>query len=421
MEPSRIESPRPGLAGPLAGAVVIGAILGVLMQWQALTGAAPVDWIWLAASFAVPLIVLRFVAWRHARAAGRVAARHAETVAALRAEVEELSARIAMQEDKCEAPVAEAQAETRAAEEKAAELSEFARRAEADRDVIIQALEGARDRLRALFRKSRTVCDSSGEHLEFISALMDRAAEVNDAVEHLSQDAQATRSAATDIGSGLETVTGQVQSVASGIEETANELKAVREAVGAMRGTVDDMCEANARVQELAVQIRLVALNASIEAARAGEAGRGFAVVADEVRALADRSSKDLEDSQKVTTSLEGAIGGFIVEVERIESAMNDNIEDSRRCSSAARELCETARALADRIVEASHTTSEQLPAVTALIGDIGSIRDNTVAALRGSEDNMGLCRAALEELDKTWGGRSRPREPGEKKDCAAA
>jgi methyl-accepting chemotaxis protein len=61
-------------------------------------------------------------------------------------------------------------------------------------------------------------------------------------------------------------------------------------------------------ISTIASQTNLLALNATIEAARAGAAGKGFAVVASEVKALANQTSRAIEQLTIAATSIASAV-----------------------------------------------------------------------------------------------------------------
>ncbi len=50
-----------------------------------------------------------------------------------------------------------------------------------------------------------------------------------------------------------------------------------------------------AKIDTIALSIRMISLNASVEAAHAGEAGKGFAVIAQEIQNLSDEAKKAID------------------------------------------------------------------------------------------------------------------------------
>ena len=145
-------------------------------------------------------------------------------------------------------------------------------------------------------------------------------------IQDVRRTSRAVDTAAADINSGIENLTGRTSNQAASLEETAQSMEEMTVTVKrnadnahtanqlateardqAERGgnvagrAVAAMTEINTSsrriadiigvIDEIAFQTNLLALNAAVEAARAGEQGRGFAVVAAEVRSLAGRSA----------------------------------------------------------------------------------------------------------------------------------
>ncbi len=140
------------------------------------------------------------------------------------------------------------------------------------------------------------------------------------------------------IVTSLNDVTGYSKSSTDQIEFTKNKFQILESKSREMSDFVQI-------INDIADQVNLLSLNAAIEAARAGDYGKGFAVVADEISKLAeattqnareieriikenqsliDESSNAIEESVSIMKSLNEAIIRIQVEITQVGNLIND-------------------------------------------------------------------------------------------------
>jgi methyl-accepting chemotaxis protein len=175
---------------------------------------------------------------------------------------------------------------------------------------------GAHERMAAL---SGAVGREAAE-LDALLAAAERAlAAQADATRALLDGLQRLQSACAPMVEESEAGRGEVREARAALVQVGRGVAGVVDVLGEVSG-------AAAEITRIAVQTRLVAMNASVEAKRAGDAGRGFAVVADAVKDLAAR----VEQS---SVSIAGTVGQL---QSRIGTLSRDILDGGRGAVNAA-------------------------------------------------------------------------------------
>lgn len=143
------------------------------------------------------------------------------------------------------------------------------------------------------------------------------------------------------------------------IDLTSNRMENINKAVKEASEIISDLSESGEKIgdivnliTDIAIQTKLLALNASIEAARAGKAGKGFAVVADEVGKLSEKT-------QKAITEISATIQGIQSFTKKAVSKMNKGSEEVSTGKEYMKEVHEELDLLGNEMLVMVNNTEE--------------------------------------------------------------
>ncbi len=269
-----------------------------------------------------------------------------------------------------------------------------------ERTVYPDGLVDATDRVETIRNNATNVNRTSRERVEFIANLIAQAETLGTAFDKLCEDANRSAQKAAEVGQSVSDVTQEVDGFLDLTTDTTQQITYIADPVQKIEATIAEVGGASEAIRGLADRIRLLALNSGIEAARAGEQGRGFAIIAGEVRELADMADADIsrildrmEELQQAQILLSDTVG-------KVALAAKQSLARGEACRTMTRSIQDNIDGLVSNIATSSEETRQQLPLYSEIVSEIRSIKDNTQAAVQGSQKNIELCGEALSLLE---------------------
>lgn len=148
------------------------------------------------------------------------------------------------------------------------------------------------------------------------------------------------------------------------------------------------------KIDEIAFQSKILALNASIEAARAGDAGKSFAIIAENVKTLAENSTNISIQIKTNVEQFQSSLGDVSLEFNSVSSQLNESLLSIQKSSEIVKAKSDQMYQAMDQISETCEETDKaandshnkfktELEELTKLTSDlVGSITGNQIIDL---------------------------------------
>ena len=147
-------------------------------------------------------------------------------------------------------------------------------------------------------------------------------------IDNNLKSANHINSAITSVTEAIDSGFGEMESLYRITEESNCANEKIYDLIIKTNDSSKKISAASSLISSIALQTRLLALNASVEAARAGQAGKGFSVVAGEIKKLAALSADSSKSIEEIVSELQKNATNAVDIMDRIK---NITAEQTRR------------------------------------------------------------------------------------------
>ncbi len=208
------------------------------------------------------------------------------------------------------------------------------------------------------------------------------------------------------------------ESLVQVILDGGEKINATNSIIDSVTAEVDDILEIIEIINAVAEQTNLLSMNAAIESAHAGDAGKGFAVVAEEIRKLAESTSENASQIDRLLKSITGKIREAVSasragadtfdtisrDVGLFRDAMNDIFENMETLARGSRSIVETTQKLSEitgYVTESAETISANTDQINSAMGDAANMSSSIVNGIREIDTGAKEILTAITDISR--------------------
>ncbi|NRA30716.1 MAG: hypothetical protein HRU11_10710 [Parvularculaceae bacterium] len=235
---------------------------------------------------------------------------------------------------------------------------------------------------------------TSRERATFISDLLVGAAATAETASDLGSGTRESRIALAEASRQAEATRRPLDAFGEAIEASRAQSGHIGDASNQLKDRLELISTASESIRQIAMQTKMLALNASIEAKRAGDAGAGFEVIAFEVRKLSQGVEDAIRHMGDAVSGVRQANDVIVDHASSLQSLMDQANASAEACGDHIENL--TARVEGE--VEQAADNVGKIDVLTAALSDLTNamrqIESNTQQAIEGSQRNIEICQA---------------------------